>query len=117
MEWPLAAKVEAIAKKLYGAEHLVFLPEAQRKVDQLQAMGLGALPVCMAKTHLSLSDDSRRLGRPTGFTITIQGIRLLAGAGYVVCYAGKILTMPGLPRRPAAREVIVSSDGNIQGLR
>jgi formate--tetrahydrofolate ligase len=116
LDWPLEQKLETIAGRLYGADGVQLLPEAREKAARLQALGLDRLPVCMAKTHLSLSDDAALLGRPAGFTVTIRDLRLMAGAGFIVCYASKILTMPGLPRTPAAERIDVTEDGRIVGL-
>jgi formate--tetrahydrofolate ligase len=79
-------------------------------------MGEGHLPVCIAKTHLSLTDDPSRFGRPSGFTVTVREVRLSAGAGYIVCLTGELMTMPGLPKEPASRRVVVHADGRITGL-
>jgi formate--tetrahydrofolate ligase len=113
---PLEQKLTAIACTLYGANGVQLLPPAQERAAQLQALGLDRLPLCMAKTHLSLSDDAKLLGRPRGFTVTIRDLRLMAGAGYIVCYAGNILTMPGLPKLPAAERIDMTPDGRIVGL-
>jgi formate--tetrahydrofolate ligase len=116
LDWPLPRKLEVIARTLYGADGIQLLPPAQEKLARLQAAGLDRLPLCMAKTHLSLSDNAQLLGRPEGFTVTIRDLRLMAGAGFIVCYAGKILTMPGLPEHPAAERIDVTDEGRIVGL-
>jgi formate--tetrahydrofolate ligase len=115
-EWPLERKLDVIATTLYGAAGVDLLPAAHEKLARLRALGLDGLPLCIAKTHLSLSDDAKRLGRPGGFTITVKDLRLMAGADLIVCYAGDILTMPGLPKTPAAERVDVTGDGRILGL-
>jgi formate--tetrahydrofolate ligase len=92
------------------------LPAAQEKLARLQASGLDRLPLCVAKTHLSLSDNAQLLARPTGFTVTIKDLRVMAGAGFIVCYAGNILTMPGLPKTPSAERIDVTDDGRIIGI-
>ncbi|MBI3910229.1 MAG: formate--tetrahydrofolate ligase [Armatimonadetes bacterium] len=116
IEWPLERKLETIAGTLYGAEAVELLPPARQKLAQLQALGLDRLPLCVAKTHLSLSDNARLLGRPSGFTVTIKDLRVMAGAGFIVCYAGNILTMPGLPLVPAVERIEVTEEGRIIGM-
>ncbi len=116
LDWPYARKLEAVARTVYGAEGVVLSPRAQSQLDRYVALGYGNLPVCVAKTQYSLSDDPTKLGRPTGFTVTVREVRLAAGAGFVVAYAGDILTMPGLPKRPAAERIDLDEAGNIIGL-
>jgi formate--tetrahydrofolate ligase len=113
---PIKAKIETIAREIYGADGVIYQPAADRAIAQCESMGLGATPVCMAKTQYSFSDDPSRLGRPRGFQITIRDVYASAGAGFVVALAGDIMTMPGLPRTPAAEQMRVSADGTIQGL-
>jgi formate--tetrahydrofolate ligase len=113
---PIAAKIETIAREIYGADGVDFQPAAQRAMGQCEAMGLGETPVCIAKTQYSFSDDPSRLGRPTGFRITIRDVYPSAGAGFVVALAGDIMTMPGLSRTPAAEAMRVHADGTIEGL-
>lgn len=112
-EWELPRKLATIARTLYGADGVTLLPEAEEKARQLAQLGLDRLPLCVAKTHLSLSDNAELRGRPRGFTVTIRDLRVMAGAGYLVCYTGSILTMPGLPRSPAAERIAVTDDGHI----
>jgi formate--tetrahydrofolate ligase len=112
----LGRKIETIATKLYGAAGVNILPAAASKLAKYETLGHGRLPVCMAKTQSSLSDDAKRLGRPLGFTVTIRDVKLCAGAGFVVAYAGDILTMPGLPKKPAALSIDIDDDGNVVGL-
>jgi formate--tetrahydrofolate ligase len=112
----LGRKIETIATKLYGAGGVNILPAAATKLARYETLGYGTLPVCMAKTQSSLSDDAKRLGRPLGFTVTIRDVKLCAGAGFVVAYAGDILTMPGLPKKPAALSIDIDDDGNVVGL-
>ena len=112
----LGRKIETIATKLYGAGGVNILPAAVSKLAKYEALGHGTLPVCMAKTQSSLSDDAKKLGRPLGFTVTIRDVKLCAGAGFVVAYAGDILTMPGLPKKPAALSIDIDDDGNVVGL-
>jgi formate--tetrahydrofolate ligase len=115
-ELGLAAKLETIAKQVYGADGLVITPPAAAKLKRFEALGYGRLPVCVAKTQNSLSDDPKRPGRPKGFTVTIRDARLCAGAGFVVAYAGDILTMPGLPKVPGAEGIDIDAAGNVIGL-
>lgn len=109
-------KIQSIARSVYGADDVVFTASAKKELDAAVKLGGGTLPICMAKTHLSLSDDATRPGRPRGFNITVREVRLSAGAGYLVALTGEILTMPGLPKEPAARRVTVHPDGRITGL-
>jgi formate--tetrahydrofolate ligase len=115
-DMPLAEKIETIAVKVYGADGVRLMPAAAQKLARWQALGYGGLPVCMAKTQNSLSDDARKPGRPRGFTVTVRDAKLAAGAGFVVAYAGDILTMPGLPKVPGAESMDVDADGNVVGL-
>ena len=112
----LTAKVETIATKIYGADGASFAPTAAAKLARYESLGYGGLPVCIAKTQNSLSDDPKRPGRPRGFTVTIRDVALSAGAGFVVAYAGDILTMPGLPKVPGAEGIDIDASGNIVGL-
>ena len=113
---PLEQKVEAIVTRLYGGDGVRFAPPAAAKLARWQTLGYGRLPVCMAKTQNSLSDDAKKLGRPRDFTVTVRDAKLAAGAGFVVVYAGDILTMPGLPKAPGAEGMDVDADGNVVGL-
>jgi formate--tetrahydrofolate ligase len=115
-EAPLEKKIETIATRLYGADGITVLPPAATKLKRFAELGYGRLPVCMAKTQSSLSDDARKLGRPRGFTVTIRDAKVAAGAGFVVAYAGDILTMPGLPKVPAAEAIDLDEHGNVVGL-
>ena len=112
----LTAKLETIATKIYGADGVAFAPAAAGKLARYESLGYGRLPVCIAKTQNSLSDDPKRAGRPRGFTVTIRDVALSAGAGFVVAYAGDILTMPGLPKVPGAEGIDIDASGNIVGL-
>jgi formate--tetrahydrofolate ligase len=113
---PLQQKIETIATKVYGADGARLLPAAAQKLARWQALGYGRLPVCMAKTQNSLSDDAKKPGRPRGFTVSVRDAKLAAGAGFVVAYAGDILTMPGLPKVPGAESMDIDATGNIIGL-
>ncbi len=115
-DMPLAEKIETIAKTIYGADKVNIMPAAAKELDNITKLGFGNLPVCMAKTQYSLSDDQTKLGRPTGFDITVRSVRLAAGAGFVVCETGAIMTMPGLPKVPAAEKIDIDADGKIIGL-
>jgi formate--tetrahydrofolate ligase len=115
-ELPLEKKIETIATRLYGANGISVLPAAATKLKRFTELGFGRLPVCMAKTQNSLSDDPKKLGRPRDFTITIRDAKVAAGAGFVVAYAGDILTMPGLPKVPAAEAIDLDEQGNVVGL-
>ncbi len=115
-ELSLEGKIETIAKEIYGADGVVYEPAAKKQLAKITSMGFGELPVCMAKNQYSLSDDAKKLGRPTGFDIHIREVYVSAGAGFVVALTGAIMTMPGLPKVPAANGIDVSDDGKITGL-
>ncbi|HET9449759.1 MAG TPA: formate--tetrahydrofolate ligase, partial [Aggregicoccus sp.] len=116
LEQPPEEKIAAIARTVYGADGVDFTPGARKDLEAAVKLGGAQLPVCMAKTHLSLTDDPTRLGRPRGFRITVREVRLSAGAGFLVALTGEIMTMPGLPREPAAKRVVVHPDGRVTGL-
>lgn len=116
LEMPLRTKVETVAQKVYGAEGVDFTPEALRSLKLFEDLGYGELPVCLAKTQTSFSDDPTKLGSPKGFRVTMRQASLSAGAGFVVCLLGDIMTMPGLPKEPAAEKIDLSADGKIRGL-
>ena len=116
LEMTLREKVEILATRIYGAEGVEFSAEAQSQLKQITNLGYGDLPVCIAKTPASLSDDPKLTGCPRGFSITVKGARVSAGAGFVVIYTGKIMTMPGLPKRPAAQSIDIDQSGTISGL-
>ena len=109
-------KIETIAKTIYGADGVSFTNQAMKSLKDIKALGGDSMPVCIAKTQYSLSDNAALLGRPTGFTITIRDLRLSNGAGFVVAYAGDVMTMPGLPKVPSAEKIDVGEDGKIHGL-
>ena len=109
-------KIGAIVKKVYGGDGVAFTEEAQAEIDRLTALGYGDLPVCMAKTQYSFSDDATKLGAPDGFTVTVRKIKVSAGAGFIVALTGNIMTMPGLPKVPAAERIDVDENGKISGL-
>ena len=112
----LEQKIASIAAKIYHAEGVDVTPAAAKQIQQLESLGFGELPVCMAKTQYSFSDDPSRLGAPEHFRITVREVRVSAGAGFVVCLTGNIMTMPGLPKKPAAENIDVREDGRIVGL-
>lgn len=112
----LEQKMASIATKIYHAEGVDLTPTAAKQIQQLESLGFGELPVCMAKTQYSFSDDPSRLGAPEHFRITVREVRVSAGAGFVVCLTGNIMTMPGLPKKPAAENIDVREDGRIVGL-
>ena len=113
---PLKDKIGDIACKIYGADGVDFSPAAAKEIARLEGLGYGDLPVCMAKTQYSLSDDPTKLGAPKGFRITVNKVKVSAGAGFVVALTGEIMTMPGLPKVPAAEKIDVDADGKITGL-
>lgn len=116
LEMPIEDKVRRLALDLYGADGVDFSAEAEREIKQIANLGYGGLPVCIAKTPNSLSDNPKLTGCPTGFRLSVTGARVSAGAGFVVIYTGKVMTMPGLPRRPAALDIDVDGEGTISGL-
>ncbi len=109
-------KIETIATKIYGAKDVSYSPEALRAIKKIEEMGFSDMPVCMAKNQYSLSDDAKKLGRPTGFTVNIREVYVSAGAGFVVAITGAIMTMPGLPKSPAAERIFVDENGVTNGL-
>lgn len=112
----LTEKIETIAKEIYGAEHVTYSPSAEKELKRITDLGMGTFPVCMAKTQYSLSDDGAKLGRPKGFTVNVREVYVSAGAGFVVAVLGSIMTMPGLPKVPAANGIDVDDNGKITGL-
>ena len=109
-------KIEAIVQKIYGGKDVVFTANAQKQIQQLTALGYDKMPICMAKTQYSLTDDPTKLGAPTGFTVTVRNVKVSAGAGFLVALTGEIMTMPGLPKVPAAERIDVDATGKISGL-
>ena len=112
----LIYKLNAIVNRVYGGAQAVLTPTAQKQAERLTELGFGDLPVCMAKTQYSLSDDQTKLGRPAGFQINVRDAYVCAGAGFVVVLTGSIMTMPGLPKVPAAEKIDVDENGKISGL-
>ncbi|MCU0398771.1 MAG: formate--tetrahydrofolate ligase, partial [Cyclobacteriaceae bacterium] len=113
---PVEEKVRTIAVKIYGARDVEFLPKARQNLRKIERIGLSHVPVCMAKTQNSFSDDAKKLGRPKDFTITVREIEVAAGAGFIIPVTGDILRMPGLPNVPAALAMDIDNDGRISGL-
>ncbi|MGL5257947.1 MAG: formate--tetrahydrofolate ligase [Proteocatella sp.] len=116
LELGLKEKIETIAKRIYGADGVDYLPAALKQIDEIEALGFANVPICMAKTQYSLTDDQTKLGRPQGFRITVKNVKISAGAGFAVVLTGEIMTMPGLPKVPAANRIDVDENGKISGL-
>ena len=115
-EASLKEKIETISREIYGAKGVIYEPAAEKQLAKIESLGFGRLPICMAKNQYSLSDDAKKLGRPENFDIHIREVYVSAGAGFVVALTGAIMTMPGLPKIPAANGIDVSEDGKITGL-
>lgn len=115
-ERPIREKIEAIVTRIYRGVGVTILPAAEKQISALEALGFGNLPVCMAKTQYSFSDDPQKCGAPEGFTVTVKNVKVSAGAGFLVVLTGDIMTMPGLPKHPAAENIDVDADGRITGL-
>ena len=116
LDQPISSKIEAIAKRIYHADGVDYTSAAEKQLAQLEEQGFGGLPVCMAKTQYSFTDDPKKLGAPVGFRITVRNVKVSAGAGFIVALTGDIMTMPGLPKVPAAEKIDVTPDGKIVGL-
>jgi formyltetrahydrofolate synthetase len=116
VDQPIESKIEAIAQRVYGADGIFLAPAARAKIKELEAGGLGGLPICMAKTHLSLSHDPTLTNAPRGFTVNVRDVRAYTGAGWLVALCGDMQTMPGLGRRPAAVDVDIDENGSTVGL-
>jgi formate--tetrahydrofolate ligase len=114
---PPMDKVRRIARAIYGAEDVDFSVTAKKQFDHAVALGFGELPICVAKTHLSLSDDEKLVGRPRNFDMTVREVRIAAGAGFLVPLTGEILAMPGLPKTPHALDIDLRPDGTIVGIQ
>lgn len=115
-DMPLKDKIETIAREIYGADGVTYSNAASKELKRITDLGMGSFPVCMAKTQYSLSDDQNKLGRPEHFTVNVREVYVNAGAGFVVAVTGAIMTMPGLPKKPAANNIDVDSNGVITGL-
>jgi formate--tetrahydrofolate ligase len=116
LDGSIESKIEAIVKKVYGGAGVTFAPMAKKQIAQLTELGFANCPVCMAKTQYSFSDDATKLGAPEGFVVTVRNVKISAGAGFVVALTGDIMTMPGLPKVPAAEKIDVDENGKITGL-
>ncbi len=116
LDGSIEEKIEAVVKKVYGGVGISVLPAAKKQIAQLEALGFGRMPICVAKTQYSFSDDPTKLGAPEGFTVTVKQVKVSAGAGFIVVLTGDIMTMPGLPKVPAATRIDVDDDGRISGL-
>ncbi len=115
-DMPLMDKIDTISREIYGADGVDYTPAAVKEIKRLEELGFGHMPVCMAKTQYSLSDDAKKLGRPKGFRITVRNVKISAGAGFIVALTGDIMTMPGLSKQPAAERIDVDATGKISGL-
>lgn len=116
LDMPIKEKIETIATRIYGADGVEFTSAASKEIANLEKLGFGNLPICMAKTQYSLTDDQTKLGRPTGFKITVRNIKVSAGAGFIVALTGEIMTMPGLPKVPSSERIDIDEKGRISGL-
>lgn len=116
LDMPIKEKIETIATRIYGADGVEFTSAASKEIANLEKLGFGNLPICMAKTQYSLTDDQTKLGRPTGFKITVRNIKVSAGAGFIVALTGEIMTMPGLPKVPSSERIDIDEKGKISGL-
>jgi formate--tetrahydrofolate ligase len=116
LDMPIVDKIDAVVKKVYGGDGVIVTPAAKKQIDQLTALGFDKLPICVAKTQYSFSDDPTKLGAPEGFKVTVRNVKVSAGAGFIVVLTGDILTMPGLPKSPAAERIDVDESGKITGL-
>ena len=115
-EDPVEEKIRKIGHKVYHAKHVFFYPEAKKKADRIRELGLEHLPICMAKTQYSFSDDPALLGAPRGFTVKVRDLKVSAGAGFIVALTGTVMTMPGLPKVPSAEKIDIDENGVITGL-
>ena len=113
---PVKSKIETIASEIYRADGVIYTPQAEKAIREIEGIGFGSLPVCIAKTQYSLSDNPELLGKPKNFKITVRDAKLSAGAGFIVIYTGDIMTMPGLPKVPSAMKIDCDNNGNITGL-
>ena len=116
LDMPIMDKLNAICTKIYHAAGVQLVGNAVKQIKQLEDLGFGNLPICMAKTQYSFSDDASKLGAPKGFTVTVRNLKVSAGAGFIVALTGDIMTMPGLPKSPAAERIDVDENGRISGL-
>jgi formate--tetrahydrofolate ligase len=115
-DWPIEHKIETIAKEIYGADGVDYSVKAKANLKTIKELGMDKLPVCMAKTPKSLSDNEKKLGRPTDFVVTVREFEFASGAGFVIPILGEMMRMPGLPNTPAAEQIDLTDDGRIIGL-
>ena len=115
-DMPIKEKINAVVTKIYGGDGTIFTPDAEKQIAKLESLGFGKVPVCIAKTQYSFSDDPKKLGAPEGFKVTVRNVKVSAGAGFIVVLTGDIMTMPGLPKSPAAERIDVDENGRITGL-
>lgn len=113
---PIKTKIQQIVQKVYGGDDVTYSSDAEKSIAKLEELGYGDLPICVAKTQYSLTDDPAKLGRPQGFTVSVSKVKVSAGAGFIVVQTGDIMTMPGLPKVPAAERIDIDADGVITGL-
>ena len=116
LDLSIKEKIEAIVKKIYHGDGVTFTANAEKQIKTLTDLGYDKMPICMAKTQYSFTDDQTKLGAPTGFTVTVRNVKVSAGAGFLVALTGEIMTMPGLPKVPAAERIDVDENGKISGL-
>ena len=116
LDMPVKEKIETVAKEIYRADGVNYTAQAEKSLAEIEKLGFGNLPVCIAKTQYSLSDNPSLLGKPENFRITVRDAKVSSGAGFIVIYTGDILTMPGLPKAPSAMKIDCDNDGNISGL-
>ena len=116
LDLPIREKILQIVRKVYGGAAVAYSKAADKEIDKLESLGYGSLPICVAKTQYSLTDDPSCLGRPEGFTVSVSKVKISAGAGFIVVQTGDIMTMPGLPKVPAAEKIDIDEDGVITGL-
>ena len=113
---PIKEKINAVVTKIYGGKSTVYTQDAEESIANLEELGFGSLPICIAKTQYSFSDNAKLLGAPTNFNVTVRQVKVSAGAGFIVVLTGNILTMPGLPKVPAAEKIDIDNDSKITGL-
>ena len=116
LDRPIKEKIETIVKRIYHGDGVTFTANAEKQIKALTELGYDKMPICMAKTQYSFSDDQTKLGAPRGFTVTVRNVKVSAGAGFLVALTGEIMTMPGLPKVPAAERIDVDENGKISGL-
>ena len=113
---PIKDKIEKVSKNIYHANNIIYTEEANKKIEKINSLGYSKLPICIAKTQYSISDDEKKLGYPSNYSVTVKDIKISSGAGFIVVYMGNILTMPGLSKNPAFMNMDIDEQGNITGL-